>query len=44
MTPTASFVGEHSVTEIWSNQHRKWVMLDPTSNMYLEKDGVPLNA
>ncbi|MDB6031422.1 MAG: hypothetical protein JWM16_1760, partial [Verrucomicrobiales bacterium] len=22
----------------------KWVMLDPTSNMYLEKDGVPLNA
>lgn len=35
---------EHSVTEIWSNQHRKWIMLDPTSNMYLEKDGVPLNA
>lgn len=35
---------EHSVTEIWSNQHRKWVMLDPTSNMYLEREGVPLNA
>jgi len=35
---------EHSVTEIWSNQHRKWVMLDPTSNMYVEKEGVPLNA
>jgi hypothetical protein len=35
---------EHSVTEIWSNQHRKWVMLDPTSNMYLEKDALPLNA
>ncbi len=35
---------EHSVTEIWSNQHRKWVMLDPTSNMYLERDGTPLNA
>ena len=35
---------EHSVTEIWSNQHRKWAMLDPTSNMYLEKDGIPLNA
>ena len=35
---------EHSVTEIWSNQHRKWVMLDPTSNLHLEKDGVPLNA
>jgi hypothetical protein len=35
---------EHSVTEIWSNQHRKWVMLDPTSNLYLEANGVPLNA
>jgi len=35
---------EHSSTEIWSNQYRKWVMLDPTSNMYLEKDGVPLSA
>lgn len=35
---------EHSVTEMWSNQHRKWVMFDPTSNMILEKDGMPLNA
>jgi len=35
---------EHSVTEIWSNQHRKWVMFDPTSNMVLETNGVPLNA
>jgi len=35
---------EHTTTEIWSNQHSKWIMLDPTSNMYLEKDGVPLNA
>jgi hypothetical protein len=35
---------EHAVTEIWSNQYRKWVMLDPTSNMYLERDGVPLNS
>jgi hypothetical protein len=35
---------EHTSTEIWSNQYRKWIMLDPTSNMYLEKEGVPLNA
>jgi hypothetical protein len=35
---------EHAITEIWSNQHRKWVMLDPTSNMYLETNAVPLNA
>jgi hypothetical protein len=30
--------------EIWSNQFRKWVMLDPTFAMYVEKAGVPLNA
>ena len=35
---------EHSSTEIWSNQHRKWIMIDPTANLYVEKDGVPLNA
>src|SRR4051812_21333745 len=35
---------EHTSTEILSNQYRKWVMLDPTSNMYLESNGVPLNA
>src|SRR3954467_9602445 len=35
---------EHSSTEIWSNQYGKWVMLDPTSNMYLEKEGKPLGA
>jgi hypothetical protein len=35
---------EHTSTEIWSNQHRKWVMLDPTGNLHVEKDGVPLNA
>jgi hypothetical protein len=35
---------EHSSTEIWSNQHRKWVMFDPLFAMYVEKDGVPLNA
>jgi hypothetical protein len=35
---------EHSTTEIWSNQYRKWVMMDPTANMHIEKNGVPLNA
>lgn len=35
---------EHTTTEIWSNQFAKWIMLDPTSNMFVEKDGVPLNA
>lgn len=35
---------EHSTTEIWSDQYAKWIMLDPTSNMYLEANGTPLNA
>ena len=35
---------EHTSTEIWSNQYRKWVMFDPTFAMYIEKDGVPLSA
>ena len=35
---------EHSSTEIWSNQYRKWMLFDPTFAMYVEKDGVPLSA
>lgn len=35
---------EHGMTEIWSNQYGKWVMLDPTFDVYVEKAGVPLNA
>ncbi|HLY09612.1 MAG TPA: hypothetical protein VKW04_09940 [Planctomycetota bacterium] len=35
---------EHTSTEIWSNQFRKWVVMDPTANMFVEKDGVPLNG
>lgn len=35
---------EHTTTELWSNQHRKWVMMDPTANMHIQKGGVPLNA
>jgi len=35
---------EHTTTEIWSNQWRKWIMFDPTYALYIEKDGEPLNA
>jgi hypothetical protein len=35
---------EHTSSEIWSNQYGKWIMLDPTFAMYVEKDGVPLSA
>jgi hypothetical protein len=42
--PPGGGSAEHSTTEIWSNRHRKWVMMDPTANLHLEKDGLPLNA
>jgi hypothetical protein len=35
---------EHTSTEIWSNQYRKWIMLDPTFAMYVEKNATPLSA
>jgi hypothetical protein len=35
---------EHSVVETWSNQCRKWVVMDPTLNMYFLKGSTPLNA
>ncbi len=34
----------HSVPEIWSNQYRKWVLLDPDLNLHYERDGLPLSA
>lgn len=34
----------HGVSEVWSNQHRKWVVIDPQSNLHFEKRGVPLSA
>lgn len=34
---------EHSVSEIWSNQYRKWVFVDPLYGMYVMRDDKPLN-
>jgi len=34
----------HGVAEVWSNQFRKWVVIDPQSNLHFEKEGVPLSA
>jgi len=35
---------EHGIVEVWSNQHNKWVVLDPTLNVYFTKRKIPLNA
>lgn len=34
----------HVVTEVYSNQYDKWVLLDGQTNAYWKKDGLPLNA
>ena len=37
-------VSGHIVTEVWSNEYQKWVLMDPDYNMHYEKDGIPLSA
>ncbi|HUW24541.1 MAG TPA: transglutaminase domain-containing protein [Patescibacteria group bacterium] len=34
----------HGVTDIWSNQFQKWLVIDPMHNLHFEKEGIPLNA
>jgi hypothetical protein len=34
----------HGVAEVWSNQFRKWVVIDPQSSLHFEKDGIPLSG
>jgi hypothetical protein len=34
---------EHATNDIWSNQHGKWVFMDTTWNLHLEKNGIPLS-
>ena len=34
----------HGATEVWSNRFRKWIYIDPQSDLHFEKDGVPLSA
>ena len=34
----------HFVTEVWSNDFDKWVVMDADYNMYFERDGLPMSA
>ena len=34
----------HTVTDVYSNEYRKWILVDPWTNCYFERDGVPLSA
>lgn len=33
----------HGMTEVWSNQHRKWVSMDADLNLYYARNGTPMN-
>lgn len=34
----------HYLTEVWSNDFDKWVVMDPDFNLHFERDGIPLSA
>lgn len=34
----------HGVAEVWSNQYRKWIVIDCQSDLHYEKAGIPLSA
>lgn len=34
----------HFTVEVWSNDYQKWVVMDPSYNIYFQRDGVPLSA
>jgi hypothetical protein len=34
---------EHAGNDIWSNQYRKWIYMDPTWNIHIERHGIPLS-
>jgi hypothetical protein len=40
----ATFPANHYTTEVWSNDFRKWVLLDVAFNVHFERGGIPLSA
>ncbi|WP_163194092.1 transglutaminase domain-containing protein [Clostridium thermarum] len=34
----------YKVNEIWSDKFNKWIMIDPSTGVYIQKDNVPLSA
>lgn len=41
---TDGYTWEHAVTELWSNQFNKWIVIDADFNVVFEVDGTPLSA
>lgn len=41
----SKLINNHAAVEVWSNQYRKWILLDATRDIYyVNKDRIPLNA
>lgn len=38
------FGGGHFCAEVWSPSHKKWIMMDPTHDIYLAHAGIPLSV
>ncbi|MBT4513363.1 MAG: hypothetical protein HOC20_14280 [Chloroflexi bacterium] len=34
----------HGAAEVWSNKWRKWIYIDPQSDLHFEREGVPLSS
>ncbi|NSW89087.1 MAG: hypothetical protein HPY74_00140 [Firmicutes bacterium] len=34
----------HCINEVWTNEYKKWAVIDTDMDCYYEKDGIPLNA
>jgi len=34
---------QHASVDIWSNQYKKWVYMDPTWNINVEENGIPMS-
>jgi len=44
---TARYIGlfkGHAVTEVWSDDYYKWIIMDPTFNTHYTSNSIPLNA
>ncbi|MFI5350015.1 MAG: transglutaminase-like domain-containing protein [Elusimicrobiota bacterium] len=34
----------HFLTEVWSDDYNRWIVMDPTNDLHYEKDGAPLRG
>jgi hypothetical protein len=42
--PKDNYIGDgHFMCEVWSNDFRKWILMDATTNGHFEANGIPLN-